>query len=215
MPASYRCAGAQGSLSQCCGFSSWELHWACRRVSFPPGGSARGGTGVELSLLLPVPCCCGCHPFLTFQPGRAGFLNRPSCRIRRRCPPPTSASLFLPPFCLPCRGQLDAWFGLPHPALPPNPPLPWLFQLCLWQVQPEYLVVEPTRCVGLGRAGEAAATVCLNGSGSLSWWGTLWLGGNCLESQRGLGLRFYFSEAAECGGWWESGPLFLVVEERG
>lgn len=36
---------------------------------------------MELPLLLPVPCWCGCHPFPTSCPGCTAFLRRPSSRI--------------------------------------------------------------------------------------------------------------------------------------
>lgn len=87
---------------------SWGLHWACRRIP-----SKRRDW--EQSR------CCRCPPFPTPLPGQAGFLNRPSSLICCRYPVAHVCPLFSFSFCLPCRGQSDAWVWS-GPSPKPTPP---------------------------------------------------------------------------------------------
>ena len=142
---------------------SWELHWACCRIAFLPGGSelwARGGTGVELALPPPVLCRCRrCHPFPAPQPGQADRLNRPSSRICCRCPwlKAHVSPLFSPSFApclLPAVQKAVGCLGLVFPTLafPYTDPSPGpsgsasgRCSLSTWWWGPP--------CAGLGRGG--------------------------------------------------------------
>lgn len=220
MPSSYRRAGLvrRALLSQGCGFSCRGNFsgLAAESLSFLEGQALWQEGDRNGAVLAPACPLLLSVPSLPNLPARLGGLSRTDVPPESAAGAPGSGLMSapsFPPSLLPALQRAVGCLGLVLPTLPfaQNHPLPWLLQLRLWQVQPESWGrgAVPALDVGPRRAREAAAALYLNGSRSLCWWGVLWLWGNCWESQLGLGLRFYFSEAAECGGWWESGSLFF------
>lgn len=162
---------------------------------------------MELSFLLPVPC----HLVALPSPGQAGFLSRPSSRAC--CRALAMSAPLPPPLCGQCTGQWDVWFALTRLGPPLNGPSLGSSHSPCGRCRLSTLWWKPPVC-GPGGQGPGCCRCCLpEWEGVPVLAGSLWLW-RVVGAHQKLGWSVDFSEAAGCGGQWESFPFFGCGRKR-
>lgn len=157
---------------------------------------------MELSLLLPVPCRCVGHQFHILA--RSGWLSKQIFLLNLLRVPPVHG-------CSRCLGLV-----LPSLAVLPTDPSLDSSSSASGRRRPS-TPSESSRCVW-GWAGESWGPGCC----CLSEWEWVPMllvapcgSGELVGAALGVWMDLCFSETATFGGWWESDPSLLAVEERG